>query len=241
MTDATPAGEAGTVAVLGMGLMGSAMAGPDGALAAMNPGTLWLQMGTVGIEACKALADMAAEAGIVLVDAPVLGSRKPAERGELVVLASGPEDMRIRCGPIFDALGQKTLWLGPAGTGSRLKLVVNGWILAVVASVAESVALSRALGLEPALFLDAIAGREVDSPYAQIKGRAMAQGDFRAAFPLRLAYKDARLIVEAAVGSGTDLPLAREVAIHFADALALGHGEDDMAAVVTAICTTSRP
>lgn len=300
MIDNAPKAGAGTVAVLGMGLMGSAMAGrllgadfevrvwnrtpekcaepaaagavatstpaeaargaravismladgaateavmagPHGALAAMEPDALWLQMGTVGVAACERLTGLAADAGIAFVDAPVLGSREPAKRGELVVLASGPEEARVRCAPIFAALGQETLWLGPAGAGSRLKLVVNGWILSLVTSVAESMAFSQALGLDPTLFLDAIAGRPMDSPYAQSKGHAMAQGDFRTAFPLRLAHKDARLILEAAEESGVDLPLAREVATHFADALALGHGDDDMAAVVTAIRTISRP
>lgn len=214
-----------------------AMVGYDGALTAMAPGSLWLQMGTVGAEACDRLAELAAAVSVAFVDAPVLGSRVPAERGELVVLASGPAEVQERTAAVFAALGKKTLWLGPAGTGSRLKLVVNAWILSLVASVAETVALSRSLSIDPALFLDAIAGREVDSPYAQIKGNAMINEAFEPAFPLRLACKDARLIVEAGESGGVDLPVLREVAAHFADALAQGHGEDDMAAVVTAVRT----
>ncbi len=214
-----------------------AMAGESGALSAMAPDRLWLQMGTVGAEACDRLADLAAGAGVTFVDAPVLGSREPAQRGELVVLASGPEAAREHTTEVFAALGKKTLWLGPAGIGSRLKLVINGWILSVVASVAEAIALSRALSIDPALFLDAIAGREVDSPYAQIKGKAMITESFVPAFPLRLAYKDAGLIMDAAEHGGVELPVLREVASHFADALAAGHGEKDMAAVIAAIRT----
>src|SRR6476659_567988 len=99
------------------------------------------------------LAALAGDLGVPLVDAPVLGTRKPAEDGALVVLASGPEEVRPRVGPLFDAIGSRTLWVGPAGAGYRLKLAANAWGLTVVEGIAESLALARALGLDPALFL----------------------------------------------------------------------------------------
>ncbi len=84
------------------------------------------------------LAAALAPRGITLIDSPVLGTKAPAEQGELIVLASGPDDARQRVQPVFDAIGKKTMWVGDAGAGSRLKLVTNNWILAVVEATAET-------------------------------------------------------------------------------------------------------
>jgi 3-hydroxyisobutyrate dehydrogenase len=166
----------------------------------------------------------------VYVDAPVLGTKGPAEAGQLTVLASGPDDVQDALAPVLEAVGAWTLWLGAAGAGSRLKLVANAWVLTVVEGVAESLALARALGLEPQSFLDVIKGSATDAPYVQVKGAAMLSGDLDAQFPLWGAAKDARLIQEAAEGAGVDLAVITAARRHFERALADGHGELDMAA-----------
>lgn len=198
--------------------------------AAPAHGTIWLQQSTVGVEGCARLAELAAELGLVYVDAPVLGTKGPAEAGKLTVLASGPDDVRTDVEPIFDAIGVKTLWLGPAGNGSRLKLVANAWVLTVVEGVAESLALARALGLEPQQFLDVVKGGAMDAPYVQAKGTAMLTGDLDAQFPLWGAAKDARLIEQAAAAAGVDLAIIPAVRRHFEQAEEAGHGDLDMAA-----------
>ncbi|MER6799762.1 NAD(P)-dependent oxidoreductase, partial [Amycolatopsis mediterranei] len=119
-------------------------------------GTLWLQMSTVGLDWTDRLAALAEQAGVVFVDAPVLGTRQPAEQAQLQVLASGPEEARPKATPVFDAVAIKTQWLGPAGNGSRLKLVLNAWVLALNYVSAECLGLARALGLVRALFLERI-------------------------------------------------------------------------------------
>jgi 3-hydroxyisobutyrate dehydrogenase len=159
-------------------------------------GTLWLQMSTVGVDGADRLAGVARELDLVLVDCPVLGTREPAEKGALVLLASGPDDVRDRLAPVFDALGSKTLWLGEAGAGSRLKMACNAWLFMVTAGVAQSIALTRALGLDPADFLAAIDGGPLDAPYVRLKGANMVDGDFPVSFGLTGATKDARLIRE---------------------------------------------
>ena len=111
--------------------------------AAPAPGTLWLQCSTVGLEDVDRLADVARELGLVLVDCPVQGTRKPAEEGQLVLLASGPDVARAGLAPVFEALGRKTLWLGEAGAGTQLKLVCNAWVLTLVAGTAQSISLAR--------------------------------------------------------------------------------------------------
>jgi 3-hydroxyisobutyrate dehydrogenase len=201
-------------------------------------GTLWLQMSTVGLDWTDRLAAAAGKAGVVFVDAPVLGTRKPAEQAQLQVLASGPEEARPAATPVFDAVGLRTRWLGPAGQGSRLKLVVNAWVLALTNATAESLGLARALGLDPALFLETIEGGALDVGYAHVKGGAMLAGEYPPAFPAGLAAKDARLVVEAA-GDDVDLAGARAVLAHLDAVVAAGHGEEDMAALYRAVLKSS--
>ena len=192
---------------------------------------IWLQMSTVGIDGTDWLASYAAEHGIGFLDAPVLGTRKPAEDGALTVLASGPEELREMCQPVFDAVGKQTFWLGPAGKGSRLKLVMNSWVLALTTATAEALALADGLGLDPKRFLETIDGGPLDVAYAHVKGDMMIRQEFPASFPVDGAAKDARLIVEAAAEAGVDLRVAGAVADQMQAAAEAGHGRDDMAAV----------
>lgn len=203
-----------------------------GALDAIPDGALWLQTSTVGLEATERLAARAEELGIAFVDAPVLGSSKPAEDGELVVLASGPDEARPRCEPVFDAIARSHMWLGEAGLGTRLKLVANNWILCTVENIAETFVLAEKLGVDPRRFLEVIAGGGMDMPYAHVKGEMILKGEFPPSFPLRLARKDAALIVEAA--GDVDLPLARATSAQFDRAFELGHGDEDMIAIYSA-------
>jgi 3-hydroxyisobutyrate dehydrogenase len=207
----------------------AAMDGPDGALGAMGEGAVWLQMSTIGEEAtarCMALAD---GAGVPFADAPVLGTKAPAEQGALIVLGSGPDEVRERVRPVLDAVGQRTMWVGDAGAGTRLKLVTNAWILAVVEGTAEAIALAEGLGLEPSLLLEAVEGGPLDLPYLRMKAAAIADRDFSPSFRLALAAKDARLVEDAARAHGLDLPLAATVARRLAQAVD-AHGDEDVSA-----------
>jgi 3-hydroxyisobutyrate dehydrogenase len=197
---------------------------------ALDPGQVWLQMSTVGLDGAERCAALATERGVTLVDAPVLGSRQAAEDGKLIVLASGPEDVRERVDPLFEVVGERTLWLGEAGSGQRLKLVANTWVLTLVESLAETVVLAEGLGMPPQTFLDVIAGGALDCGYAQLKGRAMIERNFPPAFPLRHAAKDLRLIEEAAGRHELDVPLIDAVAERYAQAAESGLGDLDMSA-----------
>ena len=191
---------------------------------------IWAQMGTLGLEGTEACAALAAERGVTFVDAPVLGTRQPAEDGALTVLASGPDAARDALAPVFDAVGARTLWLGEAGEGTRLKLVANSWVLTLIQGLAETVAFAERIGVPPQSFLEAIAGGPLDAGYARIKGKAMMEREFPPSFPLRLAAKDGRLILAAAEQAGLDLPVARAVAAQLAAGVEQGHGDEDLAA-----------
>jgi 3-hydroxyisobutyrate dehydrogenase len=202
---------------------------PD-ALAAARAAPVWWQASTIGIDGIEACAQVADEQRAALVDAPVLGTRAPAEDGKLVVLASGPGDALERCRPLFEAVGTRTLRLGDAGRGTRLKLAVNAWVLTVTEGFAETAALAQGLGLEIQDVLDAVAGGGLDLPYAHLKGGLMQKREFPPSFPLRLARKDAELVVAAAEREGLDLPLPRAIADRLGEGEQGGHGEEDMAA-----------
>jgi 3-hydroxyisobutyrate dehydrogenase len=205
------------------------MDGHDGALAGCSAGTVWLQMSTIGIEATDRCGELAERHGLRFVDAPVLGTEQPADQGELVVLASGPDELRERLAAVFDAVGKRTMWIGEAGAGTRLKIAVNLWILTVVEGAAETLALAEGLGLDPSLVLAAVSGGPLDLPYLQMKGQAMIERSFKPSFRLALAAKDAGLVEDAAARHQLDLPLIATIRRRLQDG-AQKHGDEDMSA-----------
>ena len=113
--------------------------GEQGALSGMNREQVWVEMSTVGLEDSEEFAAMAADRGVGFADAPVLGTKAPAEKGELVVLAGGDMEVVERCRPIFDAIGRRTIVLGPGNVATRLKLILNNWIVSLVGVLAETI------------------------------------------------------------------------------------------------------
>jgi 3-hydroxyisobutyrate dehydrogenase len=217
----------------------STMEGSDGVLAGAEDGATWLQMSTIGIagtERCAAIAD---EHGLVLVDAPVVGTKQPAEQGKLTVLASGPEEAHEICEPIFNAIGQKTIWLGEAGTGTRMKLVINSWLLSLVEGLGETIAFAEGIDVDPAQFLETISGGPIDNPYAQMKGKMMVERSFEPAFKLELASKDAGLVLEAMERHDLHLPMLEAIRAQLEEA-AKEHGDKDMAATYLASAPKDR-
>jgi 3-hydroxyisobutyrate dehydrogenase len=206
----------------------SVMEQAAGGLAA---GQVWAQMTTVGLDQSE-LVELAGRHGVVLVDAPVVGTRQPAEQGQLLVLAAGPAEARDAVQPVFDAVGRSTRWLGDDAAGaaaSRLKLVVNSWVLAITAGTAEALALARGLGVDPQQFLDTVGGGPLDLPNLQVKAKAILAEEWTPNFSVDNAAKDADLIVEAGKGAGIALDVAAAAAARYHRAADAGHGAADMA------------
>ena len=194
-------------------------------------GVVWLQMGTIGIEWTSELGALAAAAGAQFVDAPVSGSVQPAARGELVILASGPDEARPAAQAVFDVLGRHTYWLGAAGAGSRAKLVLNNWLVDLVEMVAETLRVSAGLGLDPSTIVDILSDAPIGSPYAVAKARTMLSGDFTSNFALKHAFKDATLALSAAHGANLDLPLTESLLPLWQRAVDDGAGDLDLSVV----------
>jgi 3-hydroxyisobutyrate dehydrogenase len=197
--------------------------------ATADPHVIWPQMSTIGEAATKRCIGLANSNGIGFVDAPLLGTRGPAQQGQLVILESGPEEARPRVQPVFDAIGQRTIRAGQAGAGTLLKIVAGSWVLGVVEVGAETIALAEGLGVDPGLFFKAIEGGALDLPYLRMKGAAIAARDFSPAFSLTLAAKDAGLVGEAALWHGLDLPVFETIADRLSQGAA-AHGDQDFSA-----------
>ena len=204
-----------------------------GALEQAGEDLVLAQLSTIGPDGIERCAQLAAERGVTLVDAPVQGTKQPAEEGKLVVMASGPEAVRERLAPIFGALATKTVWAGEVGAGTRLKMATNTWLAASVEGVAEALALTEGAGLDPRLFLEVLSGGPLDMPYMEMKADAMIERSFAPSFQLSLATKDVRLASELAEREGLDLPLLRAVHERFEQA-AREHGHEDVAAAFLA-------
>ncbi len=199
---------------------------------ALGPDAVWIQASTVGPDGARRIAEAA---GGQIVDAPVLGTKKPAQEGALVVLASGPTALLEKAQPVFDAIGSRTVVAGDVvGQASALKLATNSWVGLITAGAAQSLALGQALGLDPGLVLEAIKGGPADSPYLQLKGAAMVEGDWTTSFAVDGVVKDLGLMIDAAEDADFPSDLLRTVRGLFETASVEGHGADDMAAVRTA-------
>ncbi len=171
-----------------------------GMLEALPSGAVWAQMSTIGVEGTATVNAIVEKerSDVLLLDAPVSGSKVPAEQGKLVIFASGPEQARPIAEPVFDAIGQRTVWLGPIGAGSRMKLVNNTLLAFSAEGVANSLALARRLGLDARRVLDAFEGGPLISPWSAGKMSRIAGNDYSPEFPLALALKDVHLALEEA-------------------------------------------
>jgi 3-hydroxyisobutyrate dehydrogenase len=194
------------------------------------PTTVWLQMSSVGASESDQLAEAAARNGVTIVDAPVSGSTHPAEEGRLTVLASGPDSARQQVEPALAALASRIQWVGDVGTGSRLKLAANHWMIGMVAVLAESMRLCELMGLDQREFLALLDGGPLGSAYAVEKIGEMRDHSYPAGFPVRLAVKDLELAREVPDNSHVDLPLLNAVLERLTDAMK-SHADDDLAAV----------
>jgi len=213
----------------------------QGVLAALPPGAIWVQMSTIGVAGIERVAALAGDErpDVILIDAPVSGSKDPAESGQLTIFASGSEVARPRLEPLFDALGQRTIWVGPVGTGSGLKLVANAWLALAAEAVNTSMALARRLGLETETVVSALSGGPLVSPWQDAKLQRITQGDFSAQFALSLALKDVRLALGAA--SDDRFRALACLADEWQEVVDQGLGDLDLTVVTSALAEGGKP
>lgn len=174
------------------------VADAHGMLESLTRGAVWVQMSTIGVEGFERVAALTARRrpDVQLVDAPVTGSRDVAEAGALVIFASGPDTARDRVAPVFAALGQRTLWLGPAGLGTALKLANNTMLAFITQGLGEALSVAHHLSLTTAAVTDAFNAAAFASPWLSHKLSRIEHDQYDAEFSLQLALKDVKLALD---------------------------------------------
>ena len=202
-----------------------------GVLAALRPDAIWAQMSTVGVAGADKIADLVRteRRDVTFLDAPVSGSREPAERGELTIFASGPQEARPRITPFFNAVGQRTIWVGPAGSGSRLKVVNNTWLAFASEAVVSSMAVARRLGLPTETVVNAFSANALVSAWQEAKLQRIAKEEYSPQFSLELALKDVRLALQ--VTNDDQFAALAGLAEEWQRALLRGYGDEDLTVV----------
>lgn len=203
----------------------------QGLVEALRPGAVWAQMSTIGVEATDELSALLRNQrpDALFVDAPVSGSKVPAENGTLLIFASGPDEARPLVQPVFDAIGQRTIWLGPSGNGSRMKLVNNVLLAFTAEGVANSLALAHRLGLKTSSVVDAFDGGPLISNWESGKLRRIEQGNYSAEFALVLALKDVHLAL--AEGEPERFKVLAALATEWEEIVGRGLGVEDVTVV----------
>jgi 3-hydroxyisobutyrate dehydrogenase len=210
----------------------------DGGVAdAFEDGCVWAQMGTIGVEATLSIAARLAaqRPGAMFVDAPVSGSKGPAEQGQLLILASGPDAAASALRRVFDVIGRKTVWLGQVGRGSQVKLLVNAYMSILIEGVAETMELADRLGIGHKQLAEVIEGGPLDAPIADAKLHKMDRQEYAAEFPLEWALKDVDLAISAAGGEAP--PLLAALSTQWHAAVAAGYGRQDISAARLALAS----
>lgn len=206
--------------------------GPDGVLAGMAPGRSYIDMSTVDPDTSRRIGAAVVEKGGRFLEAPVSGSRKPAEQGALVILAAGDRSLFDEAGPILAKMGKKVLFLGETGQGAKMKLVVNMVMGGMMAAFCEGLALGEREGLDPAGILEVLDAGALANPMFRIKGEQMLAGNFAVNFPLKHMHKDLRFAVALGNQAGQPLLIAAAANEAYERARAAGLEEEDFSALL---------
>ena len=210
--------------------------GEDGLLAGMERGAAWVDMSTVSPSSSRLMAALAEEEGVRYLEAPVLGSRKPAAEGTLVILTGGDEALAEEVRPLLLLLGSKAVHMGPVGMAAHMKLVVNQLMGVYLAALSEAGETAVRAGLSPERILEVLGSSVVSCPALSLKGREiLSERVFDTHFPLKHARKDLRLAVLAGDGQGIPTPVTAAAYQLFSAAFERGYGDHDIAAVLRGI------
>ena len=213
------------------------------ALGAMRPGSIWLQMSTIGVEGTDRAFALAKERrpDIVFIDAPVSGSKVPAEQGKLLILASGPAAALDALAPVFSALGQKTMRWESVGSGSRMKVVMNTWLAVLGEGIAETALLAQSLDVSLDDVSACLGSTALNAPWALAKLEKIAHKNFDPDFALGLASKDLHLALDAANGAHQRLPMVQAIGTQWDSALQAGLGDRDVIGAYLALTANNQP
>jgi 3-hydroxyisobutyrate dehydrogenase-like beta-hydroxyacid dehydrogenase len=213
--------------------------GPGGAAEGFGADGLAIDMSTIGPTAAREIGAALGERGAAFLDAPVTGSRPKAEDGTLTIMVGGDEAEFERARPLFEAMGELVLHVGPQGDGALIKLINNTLAAANAAALAEGLVIARKAGLDPDKLLAVVGSGSGDSKMLELKSEPMLEGDFDPLFKLEHMHKDVDRLIHEAAAIGVFPAVSQATEEAYADAIEQGLGERDFAAVIEPIATKS--
>ena len=206
--------------------------GPEGVLNCAKSGSIALEMSTISPDTSRLLHRMGIERGIEVLDVAISGSTPAAEQGTLTLLGGGDEKTFDACQPIFSVVAKQYFHMGPSGSGTSMKLVVNALLGVNMQAIAEAVAFGEKAGLARELLLQVLAKTAVISPAHQNKLLRAEHDDYSPQFPLKLMNKDFRLILEKASELGAPMP-ATAAALQVNAVRTASNGNEDFSSVIS--------
>lgn len=208
-----------------------ALLGKHAFLSQMPKGSIWVDCSTVNPSFSKLMAVEARERGIRFIDAPVAGSKVPAEQGQLIFLVGGDKKDVDEVRPLLDAMGKAVFHMGGHGMGSGMKMVNNIMLGQAMAAMSEAITLGHSLGISKEKMFEVFASSPVTAPFLLTKKAKIIEGKYDTEFPLRWMHKDLQLAAETAYEAGVAMPVLNVTKEIFALALKNGWGDDDFSAI----------
>lgn len=200
-------------------------------LPAMKPGSTWVDVSTVNPSFSREMSDLAAQHGVRFVDAPVAGSKAPAEAGELLFLAGAKEEALVDVQPHLDVMGKKTLCLGEMGNGANMKMLINLMLAQSITTFSEAIKLGKGMGLDEGLLLNVLTATPVVAPVMGLLKERLLVGNFDVNFPLKWIYKDIMLALDTASEHSVPMKSLEQTEALYKEALDGGLGELDFSAI----------
>ncbi|CAM8955939.1 unnamed protein product [Rhodiola kirilowii] len=209
--------------------------GTYGAANGLSPGKGYVDVSTVDGATSKQIGEQIKKTGAMFLEAPVSGSKKPAEDGTLIFLTAGDQPLYEKVSPFLDIMGKSRFYLGDVGNGAAMKLVVNMIMGSMMASFSEGLLLCEKAGLDPSVLVKVVSQGAISAPMFSMKGPAMIQSLYPTAFPLKHQQKDLRLALGLAESVSQPTPIAAAANELFKVAKANGLSDQDFSAVIEAL------
>jgi 3-hydroxyisobutyrate dehydrogenase-like beta-hydroxyacid dehydrogenase len=215
--------------------------GPEGAAEALEPGKVLINMSSVSPSFTKEMAVQVAASGAVFIDAPVSGTKKPAEEGALVILAGGKEEKIRKLEPLLLTMGKKVIYCGRVGQGSMMKMFINLLLGVMMEGFAEALNFGRLGGLDFDAMLETVASGAMNSPMFQVKAANLKARHYPPAFPLKHLAKDCKFVVDTAFELGAPVPVGQTLLHLYRSGWAQGWGDEDISAIARVLEDLSPP
>lgn len=205
--------------------------GEKGFFSSMKKNSIWTDCSTVNPSFSKEMAEASKKKGLRFIDAPVAGTKQPAEKGELIILAGGNKKDVEEVTPLLNIIGKKIIYAGEHGMGTSLKMVINTMLASAMEVFSEALVLGETLGFSKEKLFEVLIGGPLTAPFLAAKKVKIEKADFEADFPLQWMLKDMRLITKTADENNVELPVAELVTEVYSSAVNKGLGDMDFSAI----------